>query len=85
MIYPALTPREIVGTDLVQAVPLVATAAIAHLLIGDVRFGVTISLLIGALPGAFLGARISSAGACKIVRPALIVILTASASKFLLG
>jgi uncharacterized membrane protein YfcA len=85
LIYPALTPREIVGTDLLQAVPLVATAAISHLLIGDVRFGVTASLLIGALPGAYLGARISSSSTSRMVRPALVVILTVSAFKLLLN
>lgn len=85
LICPALTPREIVGTDLLQAIPLVATAAISHLLIGDVRFGVTASLLIGALPGAYLGARISSSSTSRMVRPALVVILTVSAFKLLLN
>jgi uncharacterized protein len=37
--YPTLRAAELVGTDLVQAVPLVAAAAIGHLLFGDVRLG----------------------------------------------
>src|SRR5439155_1108979 len=35
LLYPMLRSRELVGTDLVQAVPLVASAALAHILFGD--------------------------------------------------
>ncbi len=38
-LYPMLSTRVLVGTDLVQAVPLVASAAVGHLLFGDVRLG----------------------------------------------
>ena len=55
VLYPALKPSQLVGTDLVQAVPLVAAASLGHLLYGQVSFGITTSLLIGAIPGAFIG------------------------------
>ena len=58
VLYPRLTTRELVGTDLVQAVPLVASAALGHLLFGDFRFGLTASLLIGSVPGVYVGARL---------------------------
>ncbi|MEZ5201774.1 MAG: hypothetical protein R2742_10870 [Micropruina glycogenica] len=51
VLYPALKPSQLVGTDLVQAVPLVAAASLGHLLYGQVSFGITTSLLIGAIPG----------------------------------
>ena len=35
LLYPTLRASELVGTDLVQAVPLVASAAIGHLIFGD--------------------------------------------------
>ncbi|MEO7397642.1 MAG: sulfite exporter TauE/SafE family protein [Ilumatobacteraceae bacterium] len=83
MLYPALSASELVGTDLVQAIPLVATAALGHLLLGDVRLGLTTSLLVGAMPGAYLGARLSSSRTSRIVRPALIVLLVASGARLL--
>jgi uncharacterized membrane protein YfcA len=59
-LYPTLRASQLVGTDLVQAVPLLASAALAHLLFGDFRLDVTASLLVGALPGCYLGARFSA-------------------------
>lgn len=80
--YPKLRSAELVGTDLVQAIPLVAAAALGHLLFGDVRFGLTASLLVGALPGVYAGARISSGAAHdRVLRPALFVVLLASGIK----
>src|SRR5439155_20403735 len=46
LLYPTLSSRELVGTDLVQAVPLVLAAAICHLLWGEFELGITSSLLI---------------------------------------
>ena len=55
MLYPRMSLSELVGTDLVQAVPLVASAAIGHLLFGNFKLGLTVSILIGSLPGVFIG------------------------------
>lgn len=66
---------RLVGTDLVQAVPLVGSAALGHLLFGDVHFDLTASILIGALPAVFLGARLSSTARFGMIRPALLVVL----------
>ena len=52
--------RELVGTDLVQAVPLVAAAALGHVLWGNLEFGLTGSLLLGSVPGVIVGAQLSS-------------------------
>jgi uncharacterized membrane protein YfcA len=60
LLYPMLSSRELVGTDLVQAVPLVVAAAIGHLLWGDFELDLTASLLIGSIPGVIVGAHISS-------------------------
>ena len=83
LLYPALTMRELIGTDLVQAVPLVGAAAIGQLIFGDVRFGLTTSLLIGAIPAVYVGARLSSRAPSWFVRRALAVVLLASALKLL--
>jgi uncharacterized protein len=80
-VYPRLGTAELVGTDLAQAVPLVASAALGHLLFGDVRFAIVGSLLMGALPGVWLGSRVSSQGRDALVRPVLIAILGATGLK----
>jgi uncharacterized membrane protein YfcA len=83
LLYPALSASELVGTDLVQAIPLVGSAALGHLLFGDFELDLTASLLVGCLPGVYLGARLSSRARDVVVRPALAVILLASGLKLL--
>jgi uncharacterized protein len=83
VLYPRLSAASLVGTDLVQAVPLVASAALGHLLFGDFQFALTTSLLVGCLPGVYLGARLSSAAPGGLVRRALALVLLASALKLL--
>ena len=82
-LYPKLRARELVGTDLVQAVPLVAAAAIGHLIFGDFSLSVTGALLVGSVPGAFIGAQLSSRLPGAIIRRALGFVLLASALKLL--
>ena len=80
-LYPKLRASELVGTDLVQAVPLVASAAIGHLLFGDFQLSVTGALLLGSIPGAFIGAQLSSRLPGALIRRALGFVLLASALK----
>lgn len=77
--YPTLRPAKLVGTDIVQAIPLVAAATLGHLLFGDVQFALTTSLLLGALPGVYLGARLSAQGPAAVIRPVIAAVLLASA------
>jgi uncharacterized membrane protein YfcA len=81
MLYPALKASELVGTDLVQAVPLVASAAIGHLLFGDFKLDLTTSLLVGCIPGVYIGAHLSAIAPGGLVRRALAFVLLASALK----
>ena len=83
LIYPLLTARELVGTDLVQAVPLVGSAALGHMLFGDVQFGLTLSLLLGAVPGTFIGAKLSSRAPQMVIRRGIAIVLLASGLKLL--
>lgn len=83
LLYPSLAAGQLVGTDLVQAVPLVGAAALGHLLFGDVAFGLAGSLMLGAIPGVLIGARISSRAPDHIIRPILVVVLLASGAKLL--
>jgi uncharacterized membrane protein YfcA len=82
-LYPALRANDLVGTDLVQAVPLVASAAVAHLLFGDFRLDLTVALVLGSIPGVLIGALLSSRAPGGLIRAALTVVLTASGLKLL--
>jgi uncharacterized membrane protein YfcA len=82
-LYPRLTANELVGTDLVQAVPLVASAALGHLLFGDFKLEITTSLLLGSIPGVWIGAHLSARAPGGLVRRALAFVLLASALKLL--
>jgi uncharacterized membrane protein YfcA len=82
-LYPALQASNLVGTDLVQAVPLVAAAAAGHVLYGDFKMSVTASLLVGCLPGVYMGARLSAGAPGGLIRRALAFVLLASALKLL--
>lgn len=83
LLYPQLRGSRLVGTDLVQAVPMVGAAALGHILFGEVRIGLTASLLIGSIPGVYLGARLSAVAPDRWLRPAIIVVLMLSAMKLL--
>jgi uncharacterized membrane protein YfcA len=82
-LYPGLKASELVGTDLIQAVPLVASAALGHILFGDFKLSLTTSLLVGCIPGAFIGAQLSSRLPGGPIRRALAFVLLASALKLL--
>ena len=78
-----LSAKALVGTDLVQAIPLVGAATLGHLLFGDFQLGLTLTLLVGAIPGVYLGARVSTRAPDQIIRPVLILVLLISALKLL--
>jgi hypothetical protein len=81
LLYPSLRAGGLVGTDLVQAVPLVGAAALTYIILGEFQGATTVALLIGALPGVYLGARVSSRGQAGIIRRALVLVLFASGLK----
>lgn len=83
MLYPALKANQLVGTDLFQAVPLVASAALGHAFFGDLDLGLTLPLLIGSIPGVYLGAQLSSRLSGGFIRRALAFVLLASGLKML--
>jgi len=80
-LYPRLTAARLVGTDLAQAIPLVGSAALSHVLFGDFRLDVAGSLILGAIPGTYLGARVSAQAPSGIVKRALAFVLLASGLK----
>lgn len=77
-LYPLrMTPRRLVATDLVHAVPLTMVAGSGHLLMGHVDGGLLAALLIGSMPGVLLGAHFSDRAPERFVRPAIAIVLVA--------
>ena len=83
LLYPLLRPSILVGTDLAQAIPMLAAGAIAHAGFGDIDIAVVVSLLIGQVPGVWVGARMSSRYDGQALRWLLMVVLAATALKLL--
>ncbi len=82
-LYPLIGANRLVGTDLTQAVPLTLAAAIGALVIvGHVKFGVTISIIIGSVPAVFVGSLLSSRAPDKILRPVITFVIFASGLKY---
>jgi hypothetical protein len=55
LLYPHLPMAKIVGTDIAHAVPLTLVAGLGHWMMGSVNWHIILSLLVGSLPGIFLG------------------------------
>jgi len=70
-----LAPRRVVGTDVFHAALLLWVAAIAHLFSGNVDLMLTLTILIGSLPGVWLGTHLSTRLPERGLRPALGVVL----------
>lgn len=83
LLYPRQSQRTLVGTDLAQAIPLVASAALGHALFGRVDFALALPLIIGAIPAVFIGARLSATDSFPLARPLVLVVLLATASQLL--
>jgi hypothetical protein len=80
--YPKLSAGRLVGTDLTQAVPLTAAAALGALAFGHVEFGVTASIIVGSVPAVLIGSLLSSRAPDKYIRPAITFVILASGLKY---
>lgn len=59
-LYPRLSSVRIVGSDVAHAVPLTLVAGLGHWLLGSVDWLLLGSLLLGSLPGIWLGTQMSA-------------------------
>ena len=75
VLYPSLPMARIVGSDIVHAVPLTLVGGISHWLAGSVNAAILASLLVGSLPGIFLGSFAAALVPEKVVRYILAVVL----------
>jgi uncharacterized membrane protein YfcA len=78
MLYPGLSAVKLVGTDLVQAVPLVLAAAISNVAIHGLDWQLLVPLVIGSVPGTILGSRLAPRVPQSFIRRGIVVVLTMS-------
>jgi hypothetical protein len=80
--YPLIGAKQLVGTDLTQAVPLTAAAALGALAFGHVQFGLTAALIVGSVPAVFVGSLLSSRAPDRYIRPVITFVIFASGLKY---
>ena len=78
MLYPGLSAVKLVGTDLVQAVPLVLAAAISNIAINGLDWSITLPLILGSVPGSMIGSRIAPRVPQSVIRRGIVIVLTMS-------
>ena len=81
LLYPRLEARRIVGTDIAHAVPLTLVAGIGHATLGHVNWGLLGALLIGSIPGIWIGAQLTRKMPETLVRTLLCVALVSAGLK----
>jgi uncharacterized membrane protein YfcA len=74
-----LTPQRVVGTDVFHAAVLLWVAALTHVAFGNVDYGLMLNILIGSLPGVWLGTHLMSRVPTAGLRITLGIVLFASA------
>nr|WP_297352225.1 sulfite exporter TauE/SafE family protein [uncultured Caldimonas sp.] len=80
-LYPQLETRRLVGTDIAHAVPLTLVAGIGHATLGHVDWGLLVALLLGSIPGIWLGAQLTRKMPDRLVRALLCVSLVTAGLK----
>jgi uncharacterized membrane protein YfcA len=73
-----LAPRQVVGTDVFQAAILLWAAAIAHIVSGNVDWGLAGTILIGSLPGVWIGSHLITKVRVDALRMGLAIVLVGS-------
>jgi uncharacterized membrane protein YfcA len=82
-LFPRLTSKELVGTDIFQAFMLLAAGAIAYIVAGTINWPIVGMLLLGSLPGVYLGSKSSKFIPERFMRPVLATVLAISGLKLI--
>jgi uncharacterized membrane protein YfcA len=83
ILYPTLSPRTIVGTDVIHGAFLVSVAGLAHYQAGNIDSILVMNLLLGSVPGVILGSRLTTLCPAGVLRPILASVLMISGLKLI--
>jgi uncharacterized membrane protein YfcA len=75
LILPRLRLQELVGSDVAFAAIIVPIAATGHLSLGSISWPLTLTLLLGSLPGVYIGSRLCALLPIQYLRPAMAGVL----------
>ncbi len=81
LLYPRLPAQRLVGTDIAHAVPLTLVAGLGHATLGHIDWPLLAALLMGSLPGIWLGAQLTKTLPERLVRTLLCVSLVTAGLK----
>lgn len=84
LLYPQLPLPRIVAADIAYAVPLTLVAGLGHASLGTVDWSLLGMLLIGSLPGIWLGSHLVTRVPERFIRSALSVLLAWAGTKLIL-
>lgn len=84
-LYPAMPAARIAGTDIAHAVPLTLVAALGHVWLGTVNFGLAANLLVGSVPGIVAGSLLAGRLSDQLVRRLLAFVLLAAGGRLALA
>ena len=83
LLYPLLPTVRLIGTEIAHAVPLTLVAGLGHAGLGHVDWYLLVNLLIGSLPGIYVGSHLAHRVDDKYLRPALAIMLLFVGAKLL--
>lgn len=84
-LYPSMPAVRIAGTDIAHAVPLTLVAALGHVWLGTVNFGLAANLLVGSVPGIVAGSLLAGRLSDRLVRRLLAFVLLAAGGRLALA
>jgi len=82
-LYPLLSTRRLVGTEIAHAVPLTLVAGLGHAGMGNMDWTILAYLLVGSLPGIYLGSNLAGKVPDTVLRPCMAVMLAAIGYKLI--
>ena len=83
LILPKMRLQDLVGSDIAFAAIIVPIAAAGHFSLGSVNLPMTVSLLLGSLPGVYLGSRLCAKLPVKFLRPAIAGVMALAGTRLL--
>jgi hypothetical protein len=82
LVYPTLSNKQLVGTDLAQSLPLTFSATLGTLLFSHVELGLTSSIIIGSVPAVIVGSLLSSRSNGYLLRRVITGVVLLSGLKY---
>jgi uncharacterized protein len=80
---PMVALRSLIGSEIVFGALIIPIAALGHSAFADVDWRLALNLALGAVPGAYIGARFTGLLGDSFLRPAVMCILTYAGLKLL--